>query len=120
MTAKANTWKTLQTAALDDGSTVEMRHAEFGKGRANTQPAATFMSCPRNCGVDVGLHHSSDKVNGGCDTGPMSLDDMRAWFEQRGVGQPRFSTLDEVIAEHYGKTEDELDAIYDAMHGDMA
>ncbi|MGC5318530.1 hypothetical protein ACPXB5_07285 [Micromonospora arida] len=29
-----------------------------------------YMSCPRNCGVDVREHNSSGLVNGQCDTGP--------------------------------------------------
>ena len=49
---------------------------------------AGYISCPRQCGVDVRGHWSSSLVNGGCDTGPMGLDDMVEWFEARGVGQP--------------------------------
>lgn len=81
---------------------------------------ASFMSCPRECGIDVRNHHSSDAVNGGCDTGPMSLEDMTAWFEARGAGQPGFYTAAELVKEHYGKTEDELEALYDAICGSMA
>ncbi len=77
----------------------------------------TFMSCPRSCGVDVRFHHSTDQVNGGCDTGPMSASDMRDWFELRGAGQPGCDTVAESLAEHYGKTEAELDAEYDAICG---
>lgn len=32
--------------------------------------AITYMSCPRNCGVDARDHNSSDQVDGHCDTGP--------------------------------------------------
>ncbi|MFG1658092.1 hypothetical protein ACGFIY_16345 [Micromonospora chersina] len=28
-----------------------------------------FMSCPRNCGVDVREHNSSGLIDGQCDTG---------------------------------------------------
>jgi hypothetical protein len=79
-----------------------------------------YMSCPRQCDIDVRAHHSSTKVNGGCDTGPMSLDDMSAWFAARGAGQPGYYTVAKLIKEHYGKTEDELEAMNDAMHGSMA
>ena len=51
------------------------------------------------------------------DTGPMSLEDMYAWFEMRGAGQPGFSTVTELIDQYYGKTEDDLDEMYAAMHG---
>jgi hypothetical protein len=80
----------------------------------------TYMSCPRRCGIDVRDHHSTALVNGGCDTGPMGLDEMTAWFEARGVGQPDGYTMEEAIREHYGKTEAEMDADYAAMHGSMA
>ncbi|BCJ65883.1 hypothetical protein [Polymorphospora rubra] len=33
-----------------------------------------YVSCPRNCGVDVRDHNSSGLINGGCDTGPMDDD----------------------------------------------
>lgn len=78
------------------------------------------MPCPRNCGVDVRNHHSSGSVNGGCDTGPMPVADMHDWFAARGVGQPGFLPMADAIAEHYGKTEDELNEVYDAMHGPIA
>jgi hypothetical protein len=87
---------------------------------AAKQATASPMSCPRGCGVDIRDHHSSDEVKGGCDTGPLSVQDMRTWFEARGAGQPGFCTVAELIEEHYGKTEDELDKMYDAMHGSMA
>ncbi len=35
---------------------------------------AGYMSCPRNCGVDAREHHSSDRVDGGCDTGNRARD----------------------------------------------
>lgn len=79
-----------------------------------------YMPCPRQCGVDVRDHHSSDLVNGRCDTGLMPLDDMIEWLEARGVGQPGYFTVAEAISELYGKTEDELEAIYAKMHGSMA
>ncbi len=79
-----------------------------------------IISCPRECGIDVRNHHSTDIVNGGCDTGPMSLDDMTAWFETRGAGQPGLVTVAEAIAEFYGKTEAELDDMYSAIHGPTA
>ncbi len=47
-----------------------------------------YMSCPRECDIDVRAHWSSDLVNGGCDTGPMGRDDMAEWFQARGVSQP--------------------------------
>jgi hypothetical protein len=81
-----------------------------------TKGQSGYMSCPRECGIDVRAHHSSALVNNGCDTGPMSLDDMSAWFEARGAGRPGFCTVAELIEEHYGKTEDEMDRIYDEMH----
>lgn len=34
MNPKSTTWKTLEVATLDGGDTVELRYAEFGKGRA--------------------------------------------------------------------------------------
>ncbi len=62
-------------------------------------------------------HHSSDSANNGRDTGPMSLVDMTAWFEARGAGQPGMATTAELIKEHYGKTEAELDQAYDVICG---
>ena len=55
-------------------------------------------------------------------SGPAAMSplDMRAWFEARGAGQPGYATVDELIAEHHGKTEAELDELYEAMHGPMA
>jgi hypothetical protein len=99
--------------------------AEFAALLGDVEAEATarrsaFMSCPRQCGTDIRNHHSSGKVNGGCDTGPMSLEDMSAWFEARGAGQPDFYTVAQMIKEHYGKTEDDLEALNDAIHGSMA
>jgi hypothetical protein len=51
---------------------------------------------------------------------PMSPMDMRAWFEARGAGQPGYATVAELVAEHHGKSEVELDELYEAMHGSMA
>lgn len=79
-----------------------------------------YMSCPRNCGIDVRAHHSSDLVNGGCDTGPMGVANMVEWFEARGVGQPGCYTMTEALAEFYGKSEDEMDKMYDDMCGSTA
>lgn len=42
MTAKANAWKILNTDTLVDGSTVELRYAEFGKGRAKVRSWKLF------------------------------------------------------------------------------
>jgi hypothetical protein len=70
--------------------------------------------------VDVRGHHSSDLINGGCDTGPMSAADMIAWFEGRGVGRSGYYTMAEAIAEFYGKSEDELERFYDEMCGPTA
>lgn len=78
---------------------------------------ADFMPCLRACGVDIRHHHSTDRITGGCDTGPMSASDMRDWFELRGAGQPGFLTVAELLEEHYGKTQDELDEMYEAMSG---
>jgi hypothetical protein len=78
------------------------------------------MACPRACGGDVRDHHSSATVKGGCDTGPMSLEDMSAWFAARDAGQPGFFTVAELVEEHYGKSEDELDKMYDDLCGPMA
>lgn len=49
---------------------------------------------------------------------PMSREDMRAWLRLHGVEDaPRMDTL---LATYAGKTEDEMDALNDAAHGDMA
>jgi len=45
----AANWKTLKTQTLDDGATVEMRYAEFGKGRAKVRSWKFFRD-----GQDVG------------------------------------------------------------------
>lgn len=97
--------------------------AELEKRIRAARPGANEqspMSCPRACGVDVRDHHSSAKVKGGCDTGPMSLEDMSAWFAARGAGRPGFHTVAELVEEHYGKSEDQLSEMYDAMCGSMA
>lgn len=85
-----------------------------------TTTDSALMTCPRACGVDVRDHHSSDQINGGCDTGPMSLEEMCAWFEARGAGDPGCLTTAELVAQYYGHSEDELDEIYAAMCGPTA
>jgi len=80
----------------------------------------TLIPCPRACGIDIRNHHSTDTVNGRCDTGPMSLDDMWDWFRMRGADQPGFMTTAELIAKHYGKTLVELEEDYAAICGPMA
>ena len=83
---------------------------------------STRMSCPRRCGKDVRDHHSSDQINERCDTGLMSLDAMTEWFTARGAGRPRMITTWAALAEHYGKSEAELDALYlyDAIYWQTA
>lgn len=81
---------------------------------------ATFVACPRACGIDIRDHHSSDTVKGGCDTGPMSLSEMHDWFALRGAGLPGAFTMAELIEEHYGKAEVQLEAEYNAICGPMA
>lgn len=85
---------------------------------------AGYMSCPRNCGVDVRAHHSSDLVNGGCDTGPMSKDAMIEWLTARGVGGPHAPsgtmTIEEALLDFYGKSEEEMERHHEEMHGSTA
>lgn len=105
----------------DEPRTVDEFVAMLGDVEAEAAARrATYMSCPRRCGVDVRAHHSTDVVNGGCDTGPMAIADMVEWFEARGVGQPGYYMVSEAIREFYGKTEGELEEIYDSMCGSMA
>jgi hypothetical protein len=80
----------------------------------------SLIACPRTCGADARNHHSSDLVKGGCDTGPMSLDEMTAWFELRGADQPGYGTTAQLVEEHYGKTEEELNELYNAICGPTA
>lgn len=101
-------------------NTIPRLTTSAGEPPVPAQGEPGYMSCPRECGVDVRQHHSTAPVNGGCDTGPMSLDDMHAWFVARGAGRPGFLSTAELIAEHYGKTEDELDEMYDAVCGSTA
>lgn len=70
-----------------------------------------MIHCPRQCGKDVREHHSTDLVNGGCDTGPMPLEDMITWLDERGA-EPGSPVTEQLIAEHYGKTREELDEWY--------
>lgn len=49
---------------------------------------------------------------------PMTEVELAAWLEHRGV-QPD-GDMAQWITEYLGKTLSEMDAIYDAMHGDMA
>lgn len=70
-----------------------------------------MISCPRQCGKDVSEHHSTDLVNGGCDTGPMPFSEMLDWFEERGA-ERTWPTTSQLITKHYGKTRDELNEWY--------
>jgi hypothetical protein len=48
----------------------------------------------------------------------MTRDQLTAWFRLRGVHDDAF--LAELLAEHQGKTLDEMDEVYERMHGSMA
>ncbi len=48
----------------------------------------------------------------------MTREAMTAWLRERGVDDAGY--LDELLARYAGKTEDEMDEIYNSMHGDMA
>jgi hypothetical protein len=102
------------------GTRTRIKLSRFRPTATGYKLVRDYMACPRQCGVDVRNHHSTTTVNGRCDTGPLSLEAMTAWFELRGAGQPGFPTTAELVAAHYGKTEDELEALYAAMHGSMA
>lgn len=45
---------------------------------------------------------------------PMTREDMAVWFQARGVRDDAY--LAELLAEHAGKTENEMDRIYEGMH----
>ena len=49
---------------------------------------------------------------------PMSAEDMTAWLRLRGVTDPAYLT--ELLAAHEGHSRNEMDAIYEAMHGSVA
>jgi hypothetical protein len=44
----------------------------------------------------------------------MPREHMAAWLRARGVSGSRY--LDELLTEHAGKTEGEMDQLYEAMH----
>lgn len=48
----------------------------------------------------------------------MTREDLTAWLRMRGVNDEAY--LAELLAQYAGKTEDEMDEIYDSMHGSMA
>lgn len=48
-------------------------------------------------------------------TTAMSRDELAAWLSIRGVDDGAW--MDELIARYVGSTEDQMDAIYDEMHG---
>ena len=49
---------------------------------------------------------------------PMTQDELATWMRERGV--PEGHELDLRVAEHLGKTEDEMDQMYEDHHGWMA
>ena len=59
-------------------------------------------------------------VQGMADSGSVALIfDLAAWFAMRGIERDS-NAMTQLLAEYAGKTEDEMDAIYDAMHGSTA
>lgn len=44
----------------------------------------------------------------------MTREQLADWLRHRGVSDGAY--LDELLAEHAGKTEDEMDRLYDEMH----
>jgi hypothetical protein len=102
------------------------------QGRANSQPigltycldkrdhtAHDVDDAPLTDGeLTAGFTTSGDGVYLNPADAAMTRDQLTAWFRLRGVHDDAF--LAELLDEHQGKTLDEMDEVYERMHGSTA
>jgi len=73
----------------------------------------------RECHADLSAwNDDADEETQASAGTPMSREAMAEWLRLRGVDDATYR--EQLLAKYAGKTEDEMDEIYDSMHGSMA
>jgi hypothetical protein len=83
-------------------------------GVTDYDPRENRMAALTTAELAIGLHATGGTVCLTPAEAPMTREALTAWFTLRGVHDPAY--LDELLTEHLGRTETEMDDRYAAMH----